>query len=103
VGRVLPGAECALATSVLAVADEIDAADGQTLYYGGSPAMAVQLGAALRGEVERRTAGLHFCAWVKRWSGAGLVDLDGSDVMALEDDHRDFRRALGVPLLPNRR
>lgn len=102
VGGVLPGADCALATGALDVADEIDLYDGQTLYYGGSPQLTLQLGAALKQEVDARTAGLHLCRWVKRWTpgGAPPPTLTSFNIIQLENDHRDFRLALGLTPSP---
>ncbi|KAH8057197.1 hypothetical protein JL722_6840 [Aureococcus anophagefferens] len=69
----------------------------ETLYYGGSPQLTLQLGAALKQEVDARTAGLHLCRWVKRWTpgGAPPPTLTSFTIIQLENDHRDFRLALG--------
>ena len=103
VESVLPGADCAMALGVLDVADEIDNHVGQTLYYGGSPQLTLQLGAALKHEVEARSAGLHLCGWVKRWTPGGTPPpmLKTFNIIQLDNDHRDFRQALGLPLVPD--
>mmetsp|Transcript_8167 Transcript_8167/g.24466 ORF Transcript_8167/g.24466 Transcript_8167/m.24466 type:complete len:366 (-) Transcript_8167:26-1123(-) len=104
VQSVLPGADCAFARGALDVADElIDGSADQTLYYGGSPSLVLQLGAALSEEVRDRATGLHLCHWVERWRPAGDVPAMPFGVIALDDDHRDFRRALGVRLRPTDR
>ena len=103
VAGVLPGATCATAASAAAVASDIDAFKGQTLYYGGSRDLTLQLSAALARGVEERKAGLHYCHWVSRWRGpvpAGALGNVG--VMELQTEHGDFRRALGVALRPGR-
>lgn len=101
----IPGAQCLEVDSVLDVADEIDTHVGQTLYYGGSPQLTLQLGAALKREVEARSAGLHLCKWVRRWRPAGDSPPMPKtfNIIQLDDDHRDFRRALGVTLSPSSR
>ena len=62
----------------------------------------VQLGAALQGAVESRETGLHICEWVDRWRDAGAPPPmpPQLDIISLEDEHRDFRAALGVSVRP---
>ena len=68
---VLPRADVAFCRGALDVADELlDGHAEQTLYYGGSPRLTLQLGAALQGAVESRETGLHICEWVDRWRDA---------------------------------
>ena len=59
VRTVLPRADVAFCRGALDVADELlDGHAEQTLYYGGSPRLTLQLGAALQGAVESRETGL---------------------------------------------
>ena len=85
------------------VADELlDGHAEQTLYYGGAPRLTLQLGAALQDAVESRETGLHICEWVDRWRDAGAPPPmpPQLDIISLEDEHRDFRAALGVSVRP---
>ena len=103
VRTVLPRADVAFCRGALDVADELlDGHAEQTLYYGGSPRLTLQLGAALQGAVESRETGLHICEWVDRWRDAGAPPPmpPQLDIISLEDEHRDFRAALGVSVRP---
>ena len=96
-------ADVACCRGALDVADELlDGHAEQTLYYGGSPRLTLQLGAALQGAVESRETGLHICEWVDRWRDAGAPPPmpPQLDIISLEDEHRDFRAALGVSVRP---
>ena len=100
---VLPYADVAFCRGALDVADELlDGHADQTLYYGGSPRLTLQLGAALQSEVQSRATGLHICEWVDRWRDAGAPPPMPPQlaIISLEDEHRDFRAALGVSVRP---
>ncbi|KAK7235203.1 hypothetical protein SO694_00145024 [Aureococcus anophagefferens] len=68
--------------------------DGQTLYYGGSPQLTLRLGAALKQEVGAdRGAPLPLGGAGRR--AARRRRRSRPSIIQLENDHRDFRLALG--------
>ena len=52
-------------------------------------------------QVDGRHGGL--CGWVKRWTPGGTPPpmLKTFNIIQLDNDHRDFRQALGLPLVPD--